>query len=317
MRTLALSARDFELSMCGPKGKERIKILDGYPDTLLSRTLFYQLGTMHLVAPYLPSKIATNFMTTPWFKEIIDAMYKSEDRTLPILPSLCANLKFYGRQTRTDRAIVAYSAGKDSISNMWRAQEKYGAENVMAAHISGLNRHNAPRELEFSKRQAKKFGFKNFRIVRLLNSSKNTGYKIMRSRDIFLAGLLIPIALEFGAKWIITEGFAETTPRELFSGQKRNMIFFNKLIAEIGIPVEVTWRDRKEMDVLKDLYQHKPEWMPHVCNCFSAPHYHANLHKSWYKKVRRLLCMIRNADPAQNAELLIWREFFMTQKSKL
>ncbi len=182
------------------------------------------------------------------------------------------------------RVVVAYSAGKDSMWNMWWALREYGPENVMAFHISGLNRNNASHEREFCLRQQKEFGFKNFKIVSLLNSSRNTGYRTMLSRDIFLSGVAIPVALEFGAQKIITEGFAETGSAEPFSGQPGNIGFFNKILHQLGIWVQVSWRNRLEMDTVKDLFESKPEWMPHVCNCFASPHHFPSRRAYWVAK---------------------------------
>jgi len=51
----------FELIMDGPKGRERLKINGEYPNIVLSRCLFSNLGLMHLIAPYFPEEISTDF----------------------------------------------------------------------------------------------------------------------------------------------------------------------------------------------------------------------------------------------------------------
>lgn len=286
MRVLTVDLNGLELSMRGPKGRERIKINNGYPETELSKEIFSQLGLMHLIAPYLPQKVYTNFPLSSQITDLINAMYKYDDCKPPVFktPSTIQDKHFCDLSTNPGKASVAYSAGKDSLWNMWWAQEKYGSDNVATVHINGLNINVASFEREYSKRQEKELGFKHFHIIDLTNSSKNTGYNTMRSRDMFLAGLIIPSALEFGASKIITEGFAEAKPTEPFSGLEENMKYFNRIIRDLGIAVQVAWRNKKEMDVIKDLLENTPDWLPHVYNCFSAPCYRPPIRRSWEKK---------------------------------
>jgi len=293
MERASVTYHDYEVEIFGSKRRERLKISGDYPKSQLAESVFSQLGLMHLVAPYLPEQIRTNFWVSDPMRRLIGAMYRSEKRGMPcFIFNIDADndtgnsqpgLRTHSR-THSGRAVVAYSAGKDSMWNMWWAQEKYGRDNVMAIHIGGLNRSNGSKEREYAARQARELGFKNFRTIDLLNSSQNTGYQIMRSRDMFLVGVIIPIALEFGASKIITEGFSETGPDEPFTGQEKSTIYFNKILREMGIPVRVVWRNRNEMDVLKDLFTNHPDWLPHVCNCFSVPCYQPNLRRSWKRR---------------------------------
>jgi len=94
----------------------------------------------------------------------------------------------------------------------------------------------------------------------------------------------MPHAVRFDASKILIEGFEEETDDEYFTGASQNMHLFNLILHGWGIPVCVAWRNRKEMDTVKDLYQHRPEWMPHVCNCFT---------RKCYKSTHRLFCTRR------------------------
>lgn len=300
MKKLTVIRDGLELSMKGPRGVERLKIKSGHPETLFSKSLFSNLGVMHLIAPYLPEVVETNFRLTRHWTGLIKSMYAFSNRHHPKFKH--ANQGFYFESDSVDLsrykveklfpdfhkrpgcAVVAYSAGKDSMWNLWHAQEEYGKENVLAVHVSGLNKGVASDELAYCKRQSAELGFR-LTVIEMVNSSKNTGYQVMRSRDMFLAGLVIPYALKFGASEIITEGFAETDDnKEPFSGQERNMKYFNFMLKEFGIPVQITWKNRKEMDILKDLVVHKPDWLPHVYNCFSVPCYRGFLKRSWKKR---------------------------------
>ncbi len=288
MKNLEVNYRgNFELSMQGPEGQERIKVKSKYPDTGLSRFLFTNLGLMHMIAPYLPHKISPNFWIASQMKDLIAAMYKSENLNPPLVHAL-DGLGFPFLNADSKKVAVAYSAGKDSMWNLWWAREKYGPENVLAVHIRGLNRGQTSEEFEYAKKQQKKIGFE-LETIELLNGSRNSGFEVMRSRDMFLAGIIIPVAIEWGASKVIIEGFAEADPREMFTGQEKNMKYFNEILASLGIPVQVDWRsDRKEMDAVKDLLVHQPDWLSHVCNCFSNPAYKIFLRKSWVNRTPRL-----------------------------
>lgn len=282
---------NFELSMQGPKGKERLKINGEYPNTTLSRLLFSQLGLMHLIAPYNPTTVQINFDLLAEIRSLINAMYESEKRDAPFFarwPEFAITRLDPFSPPKSNKVAIAYSAGKDSMWNLWWAQEKYGPENVLVVHIKGLNQGQTSEEFKYTKRQQKKIGFK-LKIIELANGSKNFGFKVMRSRDMFLAGIIIPVALEFGASKVIIEGFTEADPREMFTGQEKNMRYFNRVLKEMHVSAQVVWRsDCKEMDTIKDLLIHRPNWLPHVCNCFSIPCYKLFLRKSWKNRTPTL-----------------------------
>lgn len=88
MRKTIVALNNARLSLQGPQRNENLEVRFGYPDSLLSRFLFSQLGLMHLVAPYLPRLIETNFAVDPKTRELIRAMYSSELLTLTQPPPL-------------------------------------------------------------------------------------------------------------------------------------------------------------------------------------------------------------------------------------
>lgn len=272
---------DFELVLHGPNGNERLAIEDPeYPRYNTAKALFAQLGLMHLIAPFQPKVIKANFQVNRPIRRLIGQMYAVEGRHRPIFDVPPGEVvPSFGAGIPTDGAVVAYSAGKDSLWNMWWAQNGYGPANVVAAHISGLNRSNACYERKYTKLQSEKLGFP-YVIIPLKNSSSNSGYLVMRSRDIFLTGILVPIALQYRAKYIITEGFAEATPTEPFSGREDVMVRFNEALRQMGIPVQVRWRNLPEMDVVRELLDNT-RWLPYVHNCFSAPCYKPGIRRSW------------------------------------
>ena len=274
-----------EMTLTSASGRERLAVSDRYPASPLSGFLFSQFGLMHLIAAKLPRVVYSNFLVAPPTRRLIARMYASERRREPrFIEMVDALFDFEPKNIRRpspDRVAISYSGGKDSIWNLWRAEQKYGSANALAVHIHGLNRANSSRELRFAKRQAKKFPIPNFKTIKIVNGSAQKGYSVMRSRDIFMVGLIIPLALDFGASQIWIEGFAETSPGEPFSGQEREMRRFNRTLRELGLPIAVAWKNRQEMAVVKDLAVSRPEWLAGVCNCFSMPNYQIPISQSW------------------------------------
>jgi hypothetical protein len=279
---LEISSRgNFELTAHTEEKKERLVIRGAYPNNELSRFLFMQLGLVYLLAPHLPKTVAVDFPVFSLAEKLIHALYQSEGERPPALLVQKNKKVFQGLSTKKSRAVVAHSGGKDSLWNMWWAQQKYLPHNVLCLHIKGLSKSNARDEFLYAQKQARECPFSHFDVIDLLDSSSNRGYQVMRAREFFMTGIMIPYALQFGSSWIITEGDAEAPSYEPLSGTGTGVRLFNNLIADIGIPVEVTWRNQKEMDVVKDLLIHKPTWLPLVCNCFSPANYRVYRRSVW------------------------------------
>ena len=118
----------------------------------------------------------------------------------------------------------------------------------------------------------KELGF-NLDVIDLLNSSKNSGYQVMRSRDIFLVALAAPIALMNGASRIFIEGFTEETPDEPFTGKEESMRMLNDVFRKWAVPIEVAWYNYEEIEAIGHLLTHRPGWLTLVQNCFCIPPY--------------------------------------------
>lgn len=283
--SVTITKRDrLHITMAGPLGNETLQITGEYPETDVAESLFDWLGTMHLVAPYLPREILTNFGIPRVMRQLIDDMYQSEKQASPVFISPRNRLAhFAGLQASSGKAISSHSGGKDSLWNTWRAQNELGRKNVLAVHIGGLNRSNASGERRQSLKQSKKLGFE-IRVVELRNGSVETGFKVMRSRDMFMMGIIIPIALEFGASQIITEGFGEGNAGTQFTGQEKNLLRFSRDLKRLGIPVQVVWKNAKEMDVVRGLAENAPEWLALTHNCFAPECYKIGINASWRRR---------------------------------
>src|SRR3990172_2400866 len=131
MKSLKVSLIEgFELSMVGPriKGKrrrERLVVRNAdYSRLYLSQFLFSQLGLMHLLAPYFPKIVKTNFLIHPPFQDLIGKMYQSCGRIPPQFETQEGYFDFGTfPETSAQKVVIAYSGGKDSMWNLWWAQE--------------------------------------------------------------------------------------------------------------------------------------------------------------------------------------------------
>lgn len=286
------SQEPFTLTMSRPNSNiERIGIRNEYPETPLARKLFKCFGLMFLVSTYLPRKITTDFFIPEGFRNLISSMYEAEGREGPIFGltdrKLARGYESLNISADTDksRAVLTYSGGKDSMWNLnWLLKEK-GEKNVLAVHFKRLNPPAAKGEYEATLKQKENIGFK-LREVDLLNSSKLSGRNIMRSRNMFLVGLTIPIALDFGAGNIFLEGvhLPKETPKEMpFTKFPASWEIFNKLLADLGIPTQAIWRDSNAIQNVKDLLTERPEWLKLVHNCFAPANHKPERREKWQK----------------------------------
>ena len=273
------------LSFISAKGEEHLKIRGDYPDTALSRFLFSQAGLMYLAASTLHKTISANFAIAPQFRFLMQAMYQWSKIPSPKIKAPNASPVFSLPPTSKQKVIIAYSGGKDSIGSLHWAWKKYGRRNVSVAHIDGLNKAVASKEWEYAKKQQKAFGLSNFRVIHLENGAKGNGYELLSAREIFLSALIIPYAIEFGASKVIIEGYDDAHPALPFSLQKKNICLFNHALASLGIPVRTSWRYQRsntsETDVMKELLEVRPEWVPFLNNCFIKAGLRKKLRKNW------------------------------------
>jgi hypothetical protein len=290
MEKLRVSAEKNVLTLHSPQGNERLGILSGISDTRFAESLLQQLALMHLVSPYLPHEIETNFPVHPAFDDLIGKMYDSEGQERPEISSPSNLMEFTAPQIVGGKIAVTYSGGKDSMWNMWWAQEEVGVENVLAVHFGGLNRTSAKQERKYTLLQHERIGFP-LQTVELLNSSKSSGWNVLRSRDIFLTGLAIPASLEFGADRIVLEGsFArgEEESQYPFNGRESTWYYFNTLLRQLNIPVQIVWKDRGQIATIRDLLENRLEWLQYVCNCFSPSHYAVDIRRRFIEKMPTL-----------------------------
>lgn len=270
-----------EISMIGPHGLERLRIRSEYANNEVFTSIFQQFSLMHLIAPYLPGTIETDFPIDKRVRLLINSMYESEHKRAPKLVSPTGILKPLGRSNvLPGRIVIAYSGGKDSLWNLWWAQNDFGLPNVLAVHIKGLNRYFSQFEWQSTLRQQKEIGF-SLNTIDLLNSSRNRGYNVMLSRDIFVSTVIAPLALKFKASKILIEGGMIDKEELSFTERTSTWLAFNSFFKDINIPLSVNWRDRDDIDVIKDLLENVPTWLPLVYDCVSSPTWKSRLRQRW------------------------------------
>ena len=278
------------LSIVKPSNNLDVAYIE-YPNNTLSRSLFKNFGLMHLVANSFPNVIRINFLLIPEVFEIVQAMYAFNKRAIPkikyfdIEQETTPNLLEYKLTDR--KAVVAFSGGKDSLWNVWRMTKSLGIDNVLAVHIAGINRSVSAQEEKDTLAQRKTLrDFPQLKIVKLKNGSRISGKSVMRSRDMFITSLIIPIALDFGASRIVIEGnMGKQDQNYQFTETESSWKLYNKKIEElIGSPIKVEWEDADDVECLADLIKYWPRSVPTISNCFSPPFARKNLRKKWLEK---------------------------------
>jgi hypothetical protein len=284
------SDQNFTLTMSRKEEqRERFGIRNSYPMTAASTELFQSLGTMYLVAPYLPERISTDFSISEPFRDLIGAMYLSEGRDTPIFYRTGVRTVQKGDiyipydESNMNRVALTYSGGKDSLWNLDWLSREFGMENVLAVHFHGMNKVSQKEEYDATIKQHQAIGFP-LDILHVLNSSKNHGKNIMRAWDMLLVGVTIPLATEFHAGSVVLEGgfWPEGTPvGEPFTTYESAWKLFNNTLSSIGIPIHAFWRDCSGMRAVQDLLHNRPDWLPMVYNCFSPACYKKERQEKW------------------------------------
>lgn len=278
---VSIIGNDLAVSMLGgPKGRERLHLRNEYPKNKLSIALFQQFALLHLIAPYLPDEINANFPIYPEVKKLVNSLYRSENKKNPHLNLPVRAAIKYINKSDPRKVVIAYSGGKDSLWNLWWADKNFGKKSVLAVHIKGINRYVSSFEWQYTLRQQESIGF-NLRKIDLLNSSRNRGRSIRRSRDIFISAMLLPLALEHNASKILIEGnMSESSP---FACKPSTWIAINSLFKKLGTSTQVCWIDHGNTGAIKDILSERPDWLPLVYDCVSSPVWKPSLRKKWGK----------------------------------
>ena len=213
-----------------------------------TKFLLSQLGLLHLLAGPMPEKVTVDYPLTLGIQHLIKGMYKTENLEPPQLATqinfnnenndykTLTPQEIYNQQLiqqRTDKIVVAFSGGKDSLWNMMWAIEQVGVENVLAVHIEGINKTVASFEAADSRLQADKLGFQ-LEVIKLDNRSSVKNRQVMRSRDMLIMALVAPYAVAFGSSRLVMEGGlmaeADMEPNQPFNYKYWAWQLFNQIL---------------------------------------------------------------------------------------
>ena len=251
-------------------GSEKMTIGGEYPSTPQSESLFHSMGLLHIVSPFLPELIATDFPVLPMAQLLTNELYKSKKRTPPEWKTPTGDTIDHSTQIKGNHSLVTFSGGKDSLWNLMTATE--AGESPRAVHIQGLNEVVGRREHEDVLKQQKVIGFP-LSVVVLKNSYTQKGQPSMQSRDLFLTAMAIPFAAEEGAGRIYLEGsFKEGASEQgaIFAHKLSTWQLYQAQLELMSIPIQMNGTNRGEIDSIKDLIEKQPSWLPLVSNCLAG-----------------------------------------------
>jgi len=251
----------------------------------------------HLIAPYFPKIIETNFGVTD--KVFIDELYKYYGYKPPRLvivdeiknSEIATVDTFRHRRTmRNDERKIeianAHSGGLDSAYRMAGfLREK---KTVMGVHLRNLNSKGNFAEYQASKEQCERWGVP-FENIRLINNSLNGGFDTMRTRDYLLAIATAVTGYQYGANKVMIEGGMFDDPEKgHFSEYSEGWKMFNKLIADANLKIEVEGVDPGDVETVGEVVRLEKELgieiLPFIQNCFSAPFQRGFLRKKWFRE---------------------------------
>lgn len=287
----------FELGFLGKKQHHRLVIAEPNEFAIntpkLSQDLLRTVSLAHLIAPYFPEIIETNFGIE--YREFIDELYKFYGYKEPILRNSEERVKILYR-TKDEESFSkishanAHSGGLDSVFRI--VKHWTNNESVLAVHLQNLNCRGASNEASASSRQCQEWGVP-FENVKLINSSESTNFDTMRTRDMFLALVVGISAYKYGVKDVLIEGGMLNDPSKCqFTEYTKAWEMFNKMIESTGLNLEVKGIDPGDIETIGEILKFERELgieiLPLIQNCFSSSHQVGNNRRKWERETPRL-----------------------------
>ncbi len=242
----------------------------------------------HLIAPYFPKIIETNFGVSD--SVFINELYKYYGYKPPVLETtneiISRNNGGEVKETRKIEIANAHSGGLDSAFRMTKLMEE--GKSVMGVHLRNLNTKGNKAEFVASKTQCEEWGVP-FENVKLRNGSLNGGFDTMRTRDFLLAIVSAVTAFPYGANKVMIEGGMFDDPEKgHFSEYSEGWKMFNKLIADANLKMEVEGIDPGDVETVGEVIKLEKslgiEILPLIQNCFSAPFQRPNSRQKWERE---------------------------------
>jgi 7-cyano-7-deazaguanine synthase in queuosine biosynthesis len=255
---------------------------------LSSQELLRTVMLAHLVIRHFPKTIETNYKVD--HKIFLDELYhhygfhspkivKSSEQVAP---------EFVGAgESKKEKIsnVNAHSGGLDSVYRVATLLSQN--KKVLITHLRNLNPKGNYKEALASRSQAKVFGVP-YEEIKLRNGTDNTGFDVMRTRDMFLALVAAMAGEQYGIKKVFIEGDMQTDSTAHFSEYGPAWEFFNKLIKDSGLNSQVEGMDAHDIETVGAVIKLESELgidiLPLVQNCFSAEHQIHNNRRKWEKE---------------------------------
>lgn len=290
--TILLSEKNpFDLSIVDGRGKHSLAIVEknrfGEGTTQETQGLMRSLMTAHLLGPTMPEKIETNFDFQ--FSEILNELYSYYGKRRPKIIKLPDQVRPEVRDPLVLREnydqATSHSGGLDSVYRIVTLLEQ--GEIPIAVHLKNLNAKGNYRESLASEEQCREWNIP-YLSVKLRNGSGSTGFDTMRTRDLLLA---LTVAIESApnkVQTVLIEGGMGNSKDFHFSENSDVWIWFNKLLKDAGLDVEVVGVDPGDIETIGEIISLEKKLelsiLPMVQNCFSAPFQVGNNRRKWERE---------------------------------
>jgi hypothetical protein len=253
-----------------------------------SQDLMRSMMAAHLLAPVMPEKIYTNFDFH--FSELLEALYEYYGKKKPRIYKLSEQTKPETRNPEIAgeyfRQASSHSGGLDSVYRIAKLLAE--GETPMAVHLRNLNAKGNYREAVASEEQCREWKVP-YLSVRLRNGSGSSGSEMMRTRDLLLALTVAVATAPNKVREVLIEGGMGTdTSAYHFSEQVDVWKWFNKLLKETGMNVEVVGVDPGDIETIGEIIGLEKRLgisiLPMVQNCFSASFQVGNNRRKWERE---------------------------------
>lgn len=250
-----------------------------------SQDLLRTVMLAHLIARHFPKVIETNFAVKG--KVFLDEFYKHYGYKVPrivkggeeVFP-----MKLTGKAPEKPRVKYtnAHSGGLDSLYRAARLLAE--GSPVLLTHIRNLNPTGTLSEALASRSQAERLKVP-YEEVRLRNGTDNTGFAVMRTRDMFLGLVTAMVAEAYKTKKIFIEGDMSTDPGAHFTEYAPAWEFFNSLIKEAGLHSQIVGMDAHDIETIDEVLKLEQklgiEILPMVQNCFTPVYRIGTYRRKW------------------------------------
>jgi len=242
----------------------------------------------HLLGPTMPEKIYTNFDFH--FPELLNTLYeyygKSKPRIIKMEEQVKPEIRSVEAEGEEYKTATSHSGGLDSVYRIAKLLES--GETPLAVHLKNLNAKGNLLEATASEKQCESWKVP-YLSVRVRNGSGNIGFDTMRTRDLLLALVVAMEAAPNKISKVLIEGGMGTDPATIHFSENENVWkWFNKLLKETGLDIEVVGVDPGDIETIGEIIELEKKLnisiLPMVQNCFSAPFQIGNNRRKWERE---------------------------------